>query len=659
MTGRDLLLAGLAGVMLAGVSAPPAPAGGIDALEAAAIDDPAALEKMAADGKMTWLPSTLSPRAGGETVDWEGGGLVASTTTSPAGRYSPTDQDKRRGYAVFPWHYMVRMLPQSRPQQALAGEGLALAAAPGEYEPAAFGVLPLEDLKGVVVAAGPLRRDGGGEIPSSALRLSWVRFIPQRLRGDQETWGLGPAVLSAMKETDIPAGCARGGWLTVQTPETAAPGLYRGFLEVRVKGRRSARLEVALRVRPIRLGPAEPVTYAHYYSVPADDGQMVAEMTAAREHGSTSFSAHELLHGRARADPNGHVTSVDFSRADRFMQQFKRLGFRGPVPLLDLLVQGHNTLTDSTGEYFLIKKDRHEIGGEAFFRCMREIVSLIRDHARQAGWPEVYMYSSSELSRYRDVQGELIPFGIRLIKEMKSVGGVKVCASINGPDEPRFVRYDGPGELAFLDHLDVVMYNYGVPINDRTLAAAHARKGLRLWFQNIGTGRFTEGLMLWRAGAVGRRQYRLDGRLTEAGLVAMAGIFYRSPTGLLPTTNWECMREGVDDMRYIRTAQRAIEQAGKQADPRLKALTERFQQRLEQIKASIRIDMSRESVRRGQRPEWRPLRLYDEFRDELAGMIQRLSPGQQPSTTNPPTPRPRPAERPVTSGGSPGPSNMR
>jgi hypothetical protein len=257
---------------------------------------------------------------------------------------------------------------------------------------------------------------------------------------------------------------------------------------------------------------------------------------------------------------------------------------------------------------------------------MREAVGRIRDHAQQRNWPEIYMYSSSELSRQQDVEGELIPFGIRLIREMKAVGGVKVCASINGPDEPRFVRYQGRDELDFLPHLDLVMYNSGVPISDRTIAEARRHPGLVLWFQNIGTSRFTEGFMLWRAGVTGRRQYKLDGQLTDDGLLADAGIFYRLPGEILPTTDWECMREGVDDMRYIRTLERAIEKAKSQAEPARATLAVEAEKRLQEIKTSIRIDMSRASVRRGQRPGLESPELYDKYREEIAAMIERLSP---------------------------------
>ncbi len=609
----------------------PAAAQVVDPLDAAAIDKPkavAALEKMATAGQARWLASNRRRPTGAETVDFEGGGLVTGTTTGPAGRYPPTEQEKRRGYVAFPWHYMVRMLPYSRPRRSAVGKELALVAARDEYEPAAFGVLALEDLQEVRATVGPLRSDNGLAIPPSAVTVNWVRYIPRQVKRGGEVWALGPAVLVTMKPIDIPAGCAREGWLTVKVPEDAAAGVYRGFVEVRAKGRPAARISLSLRVRPIRLDSPDPVTYAHYYNVPAHDQQLIAEMRAAKAHGSNSFSVKEILHGRFRANPAGHITSQDFSRADRFMELHKQLGFRGPVGLVDLLVQGHNDLSDSTGEYFLIKINRHKLGSEAFFRCMREVVTLIRDHARQRSWPEVLMYSSSELSRWRDVKGELIPFGIRLIKEMKSPGGVKVCASINGPDEPRFVKYTGPGELCFLPHLDVVMYNYGVPINDHTLAEAGKHPDLQLWFQNIGTRRFTEGFMLWRAGAVGRRQYKLDGRLTEEGLVASTGIFYRTADGILPTTDWENMREGVDDMRYIRTAERAIEKAKTGPDARGAAFARKAEQRLRDTRASVKIDMSRASVRRGRRPGLKSLDLYGKYRDEFARIIETLAPGR-------------------------------
>ena len=134
--------------------------------------------------------------------------------------------------------------------------------------------------------------------------------------------------------------------------------------------------------------------------------------------------------------------------------------------------------------------------------------------------------------------------------------------------------------------------------------------------------------MLWRARAVGRRQYKLDGRLTDDGLVASTGIFYRTADGILPTTDWENMREGVDDMRYIRTAERAIEKAKTGPDARAADFARKAEKRLREIKASIDIDMSRASVRRGRRPGLKSLDLYDKYRDEFARIIETLTPGR-------------------------------
>lgn len=626
-TGLDGRVLGLlAVVILAGGAA-----AAIDSLDAAAVGD-AVVVQAVRDKERTreieWLPSNELSAHGNENLDWEGGGVVSSTEEAEQVDYSPSRAEAARGYAVFPWHYMVRMLPCSRPRPARGGPSLALSAAAGEFEPAALGVLALDDIKGVSASVGDLEGGRLGAIPSSAISIHWVNYIPQRImRGRPEKWGLGPAILTPLRPVDIPKDCACELWLTVKVPDDAQPGVYRGQVEMGVEGREGERLPITLTVRNVSLGSPDPVTYAHYYNVPGDDGQMAAEMKAARDYGSNSFTTMEILHGVARADKEGHITEVDFSRADRFMAEFKRLGFRGPVPLMDLRVQGRggrDPVKTSNGELFLLREDRHELGSEQFFQCVREMVERIRDHAREAGWPEVYMYASSELSRYQDTNGSLIQFGLRLIQEMKAVGEVKVCSSINGPDNPRFVKYPGPGELSFLPYLDMVMYNYGVPINDGTIAEARKYEGLVLWFQNIGTSRFTEGFMLWRAGAVGRRQYKLDGRLSEEGFVDDPGIFYRFGEIILSTTDWECMREGVDDMRYIRTLERAVAEAKKSDNRGLVGLAERAEKSLLEMKNGIKTDMSRASVNEGKRPRLDSVELYDQYRDEMAQHIEAI-----------------------------------
>jgi len=597
----SLLIAICAGLGLA-AEAPAAKAGIVQEFEAAALGNPQLvqyIEQQHRERKMVWLP-LKPPQA------------------------NPTRQDRSRGYILFFPSYLKDILPNSLPEPSERNAAIRMAACRGEYESACFAVHPLKRLSGFKVRISPLRSETGKAISGEYIKIRIVRWIAQeQTRRQPPVYKIAPGYLTDSLPQVLPEGVTQWFWITVCVPKDAKSGTYRGTVRLVAENAGPATFPITVTVRSFDLGSPEPMTYAHYYNAPKDLNLLESELRTIQQYGSNAICVTGILHGKARLQDGKMV--VDFSRADRFMQVYKKLGFPGPVLLFDFRVQGRGNWCN--GERWLPKVQRHEVGSDEFFECTRQMATIVRDHAKQANWPPVIFYVSSELSRYGDKEGKLIEFGLRLLKTYRQVEGIKLCASINGPDEPRFVKYPGPGELAFWPYLDIIMYNAGVPICERTIALKDKYPHCKLWFQNIGMTRYTEGFMPWKAGAVGRRQYKLDGQVRLGGLAQAndRGIFYRIDGKFLATPAAERMREGVDDMRYIRTLERLVEKAVKSGSDRARQAARAASAALDDIRKTIRIYMSRETTRRGIRPEFKDLTMYDRHRERIAEHIAKLT----------------------------------
>ncbi len=176
------------------------------------------------------------------------------------------------------------------------------------------------------------------------------------------------------------------------------------------------------------------------------------------------------------------------------------------------------------------------------------------------------MDSATEVSNDRDLGPA---FNKRIIDAMRKAGDVKIISSVNTPPDIVTAR-----------HLDHMMVNFGVNISEDRLKKIHDA-GAKLWYQNVGETRYTEGLFMLRTGAIGRRQwvgawYSGDPYSDWDGGDATAHVL-PSPEGSLPHLHFAWMSEGVDDMRYFLALRRLIAHARKSGSAEAGALADKAQ----------------------------------------------------------------------------------
>ena len=146
-----------------------------------------------------------------------------------------------------------------------ASRSVSLFAAPGETEPGTFAVFAGLPIKNATVSlSGSLVSRTGGKIPAANVDLHVVRAAltadgPQLLMKDdrEALTGQTPKVrLTGNPTTDIGASSSKQFWVTVQVPAGQAPGAYAGKLVFQAPGIKPTGIPISVEVLPVTLRTA-------------------------------------------------------------------------------------------------------------------------------------------------------------------------------------------------------------------------------------------------------------------------------------------------------------------------------------------------------------------------------------------------------------------
>jgi hypothetical protein len=443
----------------------------------------------------------------------------------------PLDASVRaRGYALFAHSYMRPIYEGSRPttdglQTPVSGFGCA-----GEFEALTMSVWPLRDLSGAQVTVTDLRRESGPEvIPASAVDVRAVRIWPQQYGA--RTYRMVPELIEALPEggLTLPAGKTRTLWMTLRVPDGQTPGDYRGEVAFTCAGS-TAKLPIWFKVLPLRRERIDDLAMGMYWSwtMSAGGDTVLARKQFAdmRRHGCTTL----CLEAPVPLRKVGTKWTLDVEVLDELLKLCREVGFSQPVPVF--------------GNGWPGTAEAWEAGAR-----------LLVAERRRRGWPELLFYPVDEPGNNPEALAE----AIRLCQAVKRVPTARTYITTNG---------QGKDAAALDPWLDVRTYqhlSYNPEEARKTLAA-----GDTLWFY---TGpphgfvypRLNDGLWWFRSQMtghfwwhycwpVGDPWYDFDG----------AGDWcatYPGPDGPIVTVQWECIREGLEDLRYLRTLKTAIAQA--------------------------------------------------------------------------------------------------
>ena len=527
---------------------------------------------------------------------------------------------KRAVVYTVPAVSSVRVLPSDR---FLCGEisgRVSLTAARGEYEPASFVVVATSDLTALLAIAGELRGPGGDTIPASAVDIkaikcwyqagtAWVSIrqdkskrilTPELLLNDDAlikvdhekqdnhlklsfpdgakyVWISDPADIRKGKSLpvekfpikdsatllplDIPAGTNKQFWVTVRIPEDARAGTYAGTIRLKTQDAVIAELALSVNVLPFELLPP-------YYTSSMD------------------------YHGRLMPDSKGTIGSWGKSR-EQFTNELANMVAHGLHNC-----QHYSIRKEILGDVLRIReavgmdnrtlylKNTIRIGNptapEELERIKRDVRDII-EFTKAFGTETVYFYGMDER------RGDVLASQRAAWTAVREAGGKIFVAGytenvdLMGDVQDMHVRAGWPA------HEEVAKWH---ALGHKIFSYANPQTGV----ENPVVYRRNFGLLLWK--------YDYDGASTNAYQHTFGAtwndfdhVTYRAHTIAYPTMNgvvdtiaWEGYREGVDDVRYITTLQKAVEQAARSDDRKLSRAVASAQAYLRQLKAGTDIE---------------------------------------------------------------------
>jgi len=461
------------------------------------------------------------------------------------------ETDVSRGYVLFsrPWlHYVY---PWSAPADSERVDSLSLCMAVSDYEPLRLSLQPLRDLGPVSVELSDLSGPGGSVIPSAEARVHVPTLLTYRSGGTG--YRMVPRLLEEKSRVDIPADRTTSFWLTLHTPAGTAPGDYHGV--VRLLPERGVPLEVPLSVRvlPVTLEPVPDIDYSmcmsyEYFELESkdlseSDKEKVKQDGLAMfrdylEHGLTTLAVSSPYYFQWNADGSPRLEHLKGMLAGARQAGFTRpiyWYFAHYVQAAKQQHPGNIRLYDSK-----VMPRRAELLTREALRLDREL------GAPPLGFMPIDEPRVALRQRYT----------LELFRAVKKVPGAKIMCTTDIGGKLLDIENDTPGA-----------YRLGPGQYVR-------RSGRKVWeYDNeaIGTDnpcypRYIYGLYTWRQDLDGMNSWGPATTENSRGN-PFEDLDHESPDYMLiyphqgrpwPSVNWEALREGIDDVRYLYQIEKLI-----------------------------------------------------------------------------------------------------
>ncbi len=518
---------------------------------------------------------------------------------APAEEQEPVIPASMKDALIVPYTrpYVQVVLPSDVPGEGQADAPVHVRMALNEYEPATFAVYaPKQRLTNVTYEVGPLTSDDG----RLAVEIS-QGTIEYTLRDAGEKGAQVRAErIWPMYPVDIEPGKSHWFWTTLKTdPARAKPGTYKGAITIKAdQGRASLPIEVT--VLPLRLATVDEagLTFGgcHPALLPEHEMRQLGEYNL----NIMNIWASSVLPGMKIAD--GRMT-LDLRHLDHWMQTARRSGVKAIVWFLGGVPYGYpQTMTIEREIYialhagerprkdlydeFVEKAARMEYRGRTLPEVepyYRQWVREVYEHSKASGWPEIILTPFDEPAMW--TQGpyrrsgrkppiigagpwirDHFEFACKLMRE--EAPGMRVYLSLHGNTlapadyRPRNDEYPSirQGQV-FIDDIDICCTN--AVGSDPQLGEKTRSVGKDFWqYSGVGHGqpdrtRYTFGFFFNAFNSRGGLVWAYD---WGAGFDTSRGynwyLAWRTPLSVIPSPAYECLREGLDDRRYVETLKR-------------------------------------------------------------------------------------------------------
>jgi len=504
-----------------------------------------------------------------------------------------SQKDKKNGYILY--QRELRMVyPDSVPQSGERIRELRNFSTPGEYVAFYFSLHGLKKIKIIDCQVSDLTANKG-KISKNLFKTKMLTFWKQRTNWRTPFYYIIPELLEEFKQTSIKKGKNQSFWLQLKLPPETKSGNYKANISITLESGEKVEIPVSLRVLPFLLKkpPTNWIMYSALHIPPQkhySEEQKLRYLKDMKDYGINGFNQRVFVNIETR---DGLVTKVTSPMIVEFQKLRKKLGMNGPWvinfgPMLEMqLIKKLSGKSDFTS-YPYPGSDRADIKA-AFIKVLKELDKLIKKNG-QGGYDDWYYQGIDEPHCDDKMKQALWEY------PLATKAGVKTFATI--------YPYNALSKLA--PYLNVSCNSF-IARNKKTL-----KKYLKLGKEkNVEYWLLAAGCYAGQEGGLMPNRYLCGFSFYKTGLPAHVFYAYQTFRGdpyndfdagakdigitypprkkakkkiSISTLQWEGIREGITDYKYIYTLKQYIKELAEKGYKREASDGERI---LDQILKSI------------------------------------------------------------------------
>jgi len=326
-------------------------------------------------------------------------------------------------------------------------------------------------------------------------------------------------------------------WITLKVPENSKPGKYEGAIHIRPKNARSTRIQLVLTVLPFEL--KQPKLYYTMYYL----------------NNLKQSKNHDLFHFKTKPSMLKDFLDIKSHGINNVIISHRKLDLDVLNDILDL--------KDSAGldrtSLYLTAWPKLATDHESLKKLNKDVAMLV-GFSRSRMIQKTYYYAVDEL------KSGLLPLERAMLQTIQEAGAMSMTAT----DQSFLGIID--------DLLDLAIFRG--PPERGIVESVHKRKN-KIWIYGNPQGgeekpavyRYNYGYLLLKLQVDGIAIYAYQCEMGQDPWDDFDHKKYRDHmmtyptlTGPIPTIQWEGLREGIDDIRYLSTLSDLFQKSGKERD---------------------------------------------------------------------------------------------
>ncbi|MDD2706844.1 MAG: carbohydrate binding domain-containing protein [Verrucomicrobiae bacterium] len=504
--------------------------------------------------------------------------------------------------------------PCSIPQMSEISHDMDVFSTPGEQEPACFSFYALKDLEKISVELSDLVGIGGKTISKNCMDARFVKCWPQRISHCAHTYSIIPELLEKRPHIDVPRGNSQSVFLTIDVPPESAAGDYVATIRLACAGASSLQMNLRLRVLPFRLEEPKDIFWQLYGADTVDPLSYEKVLLDAKKHGINCVQK-----GLVRFKPSGFVLdwSDDNKRIvgfhDDLLEKFelarKKVGIKGPL----ILCESGYSFALAIAEHLKLKLTKspnpnetawpgEEMDQPWFKQLYKDALVELKKFMKKIGNEDWYFEGVDEPVAFAfEGRFRLGLYGMILAKEV----GLKTHGLCNTYDP------SWPYNRLIGSQLDHMVFNrsFGLnhKMNQKCLQVAAECKS-QPWFYGSGSytgqegglmpNRWYSGFLFWKTKAKGHGIWiynfshgdpfdDFDSSYAEPKDSNLIYPDKEHPGEFISTLQWEGVREGVKDYKYLHTLEGMLRKSKQSRDSKVAARAGEIEAQLNRLISEV------------------------------------------------------------------------